>query len=1377
MIFLNSINSWNLLFTILVILPNIIWSQKKRDAENLISETKHNMETLKPPKPLILEGNLAERWRSWKQDFTLFMEATESTEKSDKTKCSILLHCIGNTVREIYNTFTFTTAEEAGDRYELLFTTFENYFSPKKNLTFLRFQFLTARQNESETFDEFCTRLRKLSTDCDFTTLKDSLIKDLIIIGIRDKKLQQNLLKDPDITLETVIKNGRAHEASKIHARALQTHSSGSINELSKNNNNHELMAADIIKSCKFCSYSHPRGSCPAYNKTCRSCNRRGHFSKCCSKRSTESKKYSNKSSYPGGSSSRVYELNQIEDSSCSNDTKNSEYDGHYFLGTINAKLLNTVTNGDEVDLNNVSRNLTPNEWFVELESNGTNVNYKIDSGAQANVLPYPEFCTLIEKPCLESCNTLLTAYNGTPITVKGQCTITLYNKGIYVPVSFIVTDTEATPVLGLQTSINLNLIKRIHDIHSVPNYVKDYADCFGELGTLPKKYKIIVDPTVPPVINAPRRIPIALKEKLQVELQRMVDLKIICPVSEPTDWVNSLVVVEKPNGTLRICIDPKNLNRAIKRHHHQLPTTEEILSMMSDGKYFTKLDASNAYWQIELDADSTNLLTFNTPYGRYKFLRMPFGIHSASEICQVAIAEILEGIEGSVNCQDDIIIWGSSEEILKTRTIKVLNSIRKNGLKLNKNKCKFHVTDFTFLGHKISNNGIHPDPAKIEAIKNMPLPTTRKELQRFLGMVNYLGKFIPNLSDHTAPLRILLEKDTLWVFDTPQIEAVTKLKHLICSSPVLKFYDSRLPIQISCDASLSGLGAVLEQKFDHDWHPIAFSSRSLSSSERNYCQLEKEMLSIVFACEHFHEYIYGMQFNVFNDHLPLQSIFQKSITKAPARLQRFLLRLQKYSFTMHYIKGSRLVVADTLSRASLPISDPEIPDADLHLNVHTFLTSLPISNARFIEFQTETNKDDCLQFLVKQIQEGWPSIKNDVNPAIRHYFHIRDELTTLEGIILKGRRIVVPKSMRTDMMKRLHTGHLGIIKTISMARETLYWPGIISDINDLVSSCGTCQEYRNKQSSEPLIYHEIPDVPWTKIGTDLFHVAGKHFLILVDYTSNYFDISELPNCESSTIVQHTKCILNRYGIPKLIFSDNGPEFTARPYTQFTTSWDIEHNTSSPEFPRSNGHVERMIQTVKKTLKKALHSENDPHLALLTLKTTPLVNGKSPADIFFNRKLRTIIPSMNDIVDNNDSIKCRTPLSSGHTLPPINVGDSVRLRQDGRWSKKGIVAGKRSEPRSYNILTRNGNILRRNRQHLLRTRETFDHSEGSDSPLEFDDTLNNLPIQINEPDITIPINSSDQPAVLNNELPEPRVTRSGRQIRTPAWLSNYVTDP
>ena len=877
--------------------------------------------------------------------------------------------------------------------------------------------------------------------------------------------------------------------------------------------------------------------------------------------------------------------------------------------------------------------------------------------------------------------------------------------------------------------------------------------------------------------------MPIPLRAKLEQELRRMQALGIITPVSEPTDWVSSIVTVEKPNGSLRVCLDPRNLNKAIKRHHHRLPTTDEILSRMAGAKYFTKLDASNAFWQVQLDDESSRLLTFNTHIGRFRFLRMPYGIHSASEICQAKIADIISGIDGTANAQDDIIIWGSSKAQLRQRTHNCLQAIRESGLKLRKDKCQFMQTEMTFLGHTISAHGIEPDFNKIAAILEMPNPTNVKELQRFLGMITYLGKFIPNLSDETTPLRTLLEKDIIWHFGTPQTQAVARLKSLITASPVLKYFDPRCNTRISSDASKKGLGAVLEQQHDNLWHPIAFASRSLSPAEQNYCPLERETLSIVFACEKFHEYVYGQHFDVFNDHQPLKSIFSKPLGKAPARLQRFLLRLQRYDFTMHYQQGKDAYITDALSRAALPDNTPEIPDKELSAFVHSVINNIPMSDSRLKQFQIETANDKVLTALTNCIQSGWPCNRSDVDPTVRPFYNFREELSLNNKLVLKGSRIIVPTTMRKEMLQTLHTGHPGITKIKLKARSSLYWPGIDSQLEDTVNSCSLCQEYRNQQQSEPLLHHDIPAVPWYKIGTDVFHLFNRHYLLIVDYTTNYFDISQLPDLESTTVIQHTKAIFAKYGIPKEIMSDNGPEFAAAAYNQFCSDWDIIHTTSSPRYPQSNGLVERTIQTVKRTLKKAIRNNEDIHLALLSLKTTPLQGRPSPAAMFFNRTPRTLLPTITNTTPAHQ-VKATpsSPLTHNQqpcNLPPLPTGASVRLHDGKSWSTRGHITSKVPQPRSYMVLTETGHTVRRNRKHLLQARE---HS----SPAEYDSdsSLVSAPTTVAPPDDIQPQDTNHdlgtteptitEPMPANEDLHTTRKTTSGRTIRKPAYLNEFT---
>ena len=280
---------------------------------------------------------------------------------------------------------------------------------------------------------------------------------------------------------------------------------------------------------------------------------------------------------------------------------------------------------------------------------------------------------------------------------------------------------------------------------HLNPDQIpKEYFDCLGEVRILKNTYHIELKDNVKPVVVPPRKVPYALKDPLKKELERMEKLGVIEKVEKSTDWVNGLVVVTKPNGKLRVCLDPRPLNLAIKRHHYRLPTAEEIISQINGARFFTKLDASNGYWQIPVDSESSDLLTFATTFGRYKFTRMPYGIHSANEIFQLEISKINEGINGVANSQDDIIIWADTKEAHDARVTQVLTRIRDSDLKLNKAKCVFGATELTFLGHIISAEGVKPDPRKVEAITNMPIPLTRPSCSDSWGWSITLGSLFP---------------------------------------------------------------------------------------------------------------------------------------------------------------------------------------------------------------------------------------------------------------------------------------------------------------------------------------------------------------------------------------------------------------------------------------------------------------------------------------------------------------------------------------------------------------------------------------------------------------------------------------------------------
>ena len=362
--------------------------------------------------------------------------------------------------------------------------------------------------------------------------------------------------------------------------------------------------------------------------------------------------------------------------------------------------------------------------------------------------------------------------------------------------------------------------------------------------------------------------------------------------MTELTEWISSMVIVSKP-GKIRICPDPRDLNKAIQRLKYQIPKLEEILPKLSKAKVFTTLDAKDGFYQIGLDEESSKKTTFWTLFGRYRYLRMPFGISVAPEEFECRLHEKLTGLEGVEVLRDDLLVVGygdTQEEAYANHDEnlrKLLDRAREVNVKLHSKKMNLKNPEVKFMGHVISKDGFKPDPDKVKAVENMPKPTCKKETLSLLGFINYLAKFLQRLSEVAQPLRDLTLTNAQFIWSEQHNKAFDEVKKLVANYPVLKYYDINDEVAVQCNASERGLGATLLQ----NGQPVAFASQTLSAVEQRYAQIGKECLVIMFGCQEFSQYITRQdKVTVKSDHKPLQSIFKKSLLCAPSRLQRMML-------------------------------------------------------------------------------------------------------------------------------------------------------------------------------------------------------------------------------------------------------------------------------------------------------------------------------------------------------------------------------------------------------------------------------------------------------------------------------------------------------
>ena len=988
------------------------------------------MNDFKVPEKMSLDGNPAENWKRWKQRFELFLTAKEFNGKDDGIKIAMLLSAIGPECLERYNNLTWAAGEDKTD-FATVMTKLETEFTGLKRGMFSRFQFYTYERPEGQCFDDHLNKLRTLATACEFAE-KDNMIRDRIVCSMKAKPVLQRLLRQPDpLTLQQTIDIVRSAEVTQKEAKKMNCddNSSKSVDSVSgatgrrkkgagrPNQRHKESNRTEAQKKCSKCGLSHEAGKCPAYGKQCHKCKGKNHFQRFCR-----------------ASRARVHEVTH-------DDYEDSEYSEDEFFIDVIDYVIGDIDSNEETD----------EVWFQVVKVADSKVNFKLDSGANANVIPEKTFVKLKDAHKLpkSALNARLRSYGGALIPHQGRVFLSCRINGKVQTHGFFVTNREvkSPPILGLKSSVTLGLIQKVDvnvdavianvsSIDSKEKINKEYGDLFHGLGCFQDPYDITIDDSVSPVIHAQRKVPLALHDRLKNKLDQMEKDGIITSVTEPTDWVSSLVIVEKKNGDLRICLDPKDLNRAIKREHFKIPTYDDVIGKLGGKKVFTVLDLKDAYWQVPLTEKSSLLTTFNTPFGRKRFLRMPFGVCSASEVMQHRAYKTFGDIDGVDVISDDMIIAGNDDHDHDEILLKVFERARERNVKFNWPKLQYKLPEVSYMGNIVGAEGVRPDPKKVAAIVDMPSPTCKPDVKRLIGMLNYLSQYIPNMPAITTPLRKLLKNDVVFEWNHEQQESFDKIKDILSSSPCLRVYDAKKDITIQTDSSLDGIGCCLLQENQ----PVAYASRPLEDRETRWAPIEREMMAIVFAAEKFHTYIYGNDVLVHSDHKPIPMIMKKPISKASPRIQYMMLRLLRYNLEVVYKQGCKMYISDTISRAINQNPANREKDSatsmysEMDIRIHSLIDYLPVGEQRLQQIMEATKDDLVLQRVISYASKGWPDYKSDCHLSVRYYWNIRDELHVVNDVLFLGDRIVVPEVMRQEIIENS-------MKVILVLRSTNHVP------------------------------------------------------------------------------------------------------------------------------------------------------------------------------------------------------------------------------------------------------------------------------------------------------------------------------------------------
>lgn len=747
-----------------------------------------------------------------------------------------------------------------------------------------------------------------------------------------------------------------------------------------------------------------------------------------------------------------------------------------------------------------------------------------------------------------------------------------------------------------------------------------------------------IVDKNVKPVKQRLRRIPAALVEKVDDELDRLIAANIIekCDHSE---WISPMTFAVKKDGSLRLCLDLRAVNKAIVREEYPFPTIDEMIFAMRGSKFFAVLDLEKAFHQVEITEESRRLSTFITHKGLYRYNRLVFGISSAPEIFQkIMETQILRDCEGVIIYVDDIVVYGQNEEEYNRRVTKVLKRFQEYDIKLNDKKCQFKLKEIDFMGFKIDNEGVKISEGKLEAVRKLTAPTNVSEAKSFIGFVLFMKKFIPNLSTIIEPITRLLKKDEKFVWEDEQRKAFSMIRKQLLSERTLGIFNPKETIELIADASPVGLGAILMQVDENlNRRIIAYASKTLSAVERRYAQTEKEALGLVWSVEHFHYYLYGNKFFLLTDHKPLLYIYGEK-SQSSRRIERWVLRLQSYNFVIKYVKGSANI-ADIFSRlcqegVSLTSYD-EVSEFDIKHVMEVSLRSEPAITKEIIQRMTE--EDECLKIVKEGILTG------KFNKDLKRFELIKDQLSVVDGIILKGTKIVVPFVLRKKILELAHNTHGGENTLKGLLRPKVWWPGIDSDIKNYVEACTACSLNAIHNRREPMIRNELPKGPWRNIAVDFVGpVECYHVLTIIDCYSRYFNAIPMKNIETKSVIIVFAQIFGNFGYPEMITLDNGPQFNNVELKTFADSIGIKLNFTTPYSPWQNGLIERSNKTFKNFIKKVMTDGRSwikelPEYILTVNSTINVTTGKTPGELFFRRQLRNKIPDIS-IFDQEDDV-------------------------------------------------------------------------------------------------------------------------------------------
>ena len=792
--------------------------------------------------------------------------------------------------------------------------------------------------------------------------------------------------------------------------------------------------------------------------------------------------------------------------------------------------------------------------------------------------------------------------------------------------------------------------------------YEKLFDGTLGKWRTNP--VEIETRPDSKPVNSRWYPVPRINKQTFKKELERLVKIGVLERVQE-SEWGTPVFIIPKKEGTVRFITDFRKVNGQIVRKPFPIPRIADTLQQLEGFTYATALDLNMGYYTIPLAECSKDITTIVTEFGKFRYTCLPMGMVISGDVFQAKVYDLIGDIEGVRTYIDDILCIGKGTFAEHLEQLEeIFRRFEKAGLKVNAPKCSFGLKEIPYLGYIISVDGLRPDPKKVQGIMDLHPPQTAKEMKSLIGVIQFYRDMWPRRSHILSPLidSAAGKKGKTKIIWTPAMdEAFIQVKRMMSEEVFLTYPDWSIPFDVHTDASDKQLGAVISQ----NGKPIAFFSRRLSKSQRNYTTTEKELLSIVECLKTFRNILFGYEIHVYSDHKNL--IYEATLSESQ-RVMRWRLLLEEYGPHIHHIAGVDNIVADTLSRIKssnveedendIPTADAKIQELYANTRVRSIQADFPLAKELIREEQRKElrKRNSDLKKLIDDKDSGY-------------YFEDIDDVK----LIVKDTKIYIPVSMRETTLNWYHhyLNHPGGDRLGNTIKETCYWKGLSSQAKKFVKTCQVCQKHKKKGKYGHVPAKTIEDlVPWRTVHTDLigpYSITAKQLqpggaikeielkltaMTMVDPATGWFEIAEVPyyniddvkNDEQSYIDKSSARIsrifdqtwLSRYPRPKEIIFDNGSEFKMH-FMTLLKDFDIKPKPTTVENPQGNSPVERIHQVVQnmiktKELDKFIFDYIDPWAEILssvawairasyhsTLMSTPaqLVFGR---DMLFNMK-------------------------------------------------------------------------------------------------------------------------------------------------------------